>query len=428
MDPSGWTEQGFCSAGVGPYGTRSQPFTAWQASPNSGSPVPSAQRVVPSPPSPEASGCSDDGLEQSQARSETPSGWSPAPSPLQVPDTTASPLRPGLFRPGSPPPQASLTLLPIHRSAVGACGPANGAPHLAVSLWGSLPLQRSQLNEVVFPSQFVRGATPESSASPISGGMQELRAGLSQVSDSMSLLVLSDQQQSRWQPKTQHSARLNCERCCINGCHDMSCGLLRWAEISTMALHPVRQAGPVGEDPEVEAHQELFLFERAAGRATKVTQWTNPRPTAGQPTSVTASIVKAPASFHNPCKMKKAFRPPFMVRVAATCTGRMSMECRASCYLLTKQQVERPFLSPSDGCGSYLRSDFHAIAVWPTGGRWGILEPGIQMCTAQRSWWKAMFWNVFSTLMGLNSKPSPRATAPVAANSASSAWPVLAVR
>ena len=93
-------------------------------------------------------------------------------------------------------------------------------------------------------------------------------------------------------------------------------------------------------DLEVAAFQELLLF--SGSESESVSCWTDPDDGAtGNPARVTAAIEQAPASFNAPCQTKReCFRPPFVVNVTATQTRPTTLGCRASCYMLTDQQLE----------------------------------------------------------------------------------------
>ncbi|XP_075265338.1 uncharacterized protein LOC142357669, partial [Convolutriloba macropyga] len=93
-------------------------------------------------------------------------------------------------------------------------------------------------------------------------------------------------------------------------------------------------------DGNLAKHQELWLFDKAAKSASQCTEWHNPCGLIpGEPTTVTAALVQAPASFNNPCKMKKIFRPPFRLKIVATYPTAGTSTCKATGYMLSQQQV-----------------------------------------------------------------------------------------
>jgi len=95
-----------------------------------------------------------------------------------------------------------------------------------------------------------------------------------------------------------------------------------------------------GADTAVGSHYQCWVYDRAAQRASKAPSWQNERPAPGQPDAVSAALVQAPSAFNSPCKMKRALRPPFVVRVMVSFRGRLAYHCKARAYLLTEPQVQ----------------------------------------------------------------------------------------
>jgi len=92
-------------------------------------------------------------------------------------------------------------------------------------------------------------------------------------------------------------------------------------------------------DSNIAKHQELWLFDAASRSASRCIEWSNPSPAPGQASTVTAALVQAPSSFNNPCKMRKVFRPPFIIKITVACPGSVAITCKATCYMLSQQQV-----------------------------------------------------------------------------------------
>eukprot|EP00192_Tetraselmis_astigmatica_P004311 CAMPEP_0117659664 /NCGR_PEP_ID=MMETSP0804-20121206/6553_1 /TAXON_ID=1074897 /ORGANISM="Tetraselmis astigmatica, Strain CCMP880" /LENGTH=492 /DNA_ID=CAMNT_0005466337 /DNA_START=309 /DNA_END=1787 /DNA_ORIENTATION=- len=90
-------------------------------------------------------------------------------------------------------------------------------------------------------------------------------------------------------------------------------------------------------DTKVDVNQELWVYNSSLRKAARCDEWHNPNP--GEPCrALKAAIVKAPAAFNSPCRMKKPFDPPFAIRLSVSYDGELAFECRATCYLLSEQQ------------------------------------------------------------------------------------------
>ena len=157
-----------------------------------------------------------------------------------------------------------------------------------------------------------------------------------------------------------------------NGSPEKTPSSTAWADSDQISDSP---------DLEVAAFQELLVF--TAGSESKPCGggcWTDPDNGAtGKASHVTAVLERAPVSFNAPCKMKREFRPPFLVAVTAMYPHPCRFDCKASCYMLNDHQLENL---------TSWRPDFHEEVIldgremegqaWSTAGE-GNYEASIKL-------------------------------------------------